>query len=141
MLGGILRQATLLNDEIGDRFYSFTAFQIRENERPLPAHSESVRFHDPKIRPYQRSQIDLVNDEKVGAGNPRTTLTRNLLTFSNVNYVDRQVRQFGAESCSQIIPARFYKAQFRVREFFIHLFNGGEVHRGIFTNCSVRTAS
>jgi hypothetical protein len=36
MLGGILRQATLLYDEIGDRFNAFTAFQIRENERRFP---------------------------------------------------------------------------------------------------------
>src|ERR1700757_2019598 len=135
------RQSTFLNDEVCNRLNPFTTFQIRENEWPLPAHSERVRFHYSKICPYQRSQVNLVNNKKIGARNPRTALTRDLLTFSNVDHVDRRGRQFGTESSRQIVPARFYKAQLRMREFLVHLFDGREVHRSIFTNCSVRTTS
>src|SRR6201984_1710922 len=141
MLGGVLCQATLLNDEVCDWFNPFATLQVRKDERPLPAHPERVRFHDPEIRPYQRSQVDLVNDQKVGAGNSGTALTRDLFPLGNVDHVDRQVRQFGAESCCKIISARFDKAKCRLWELFIHLFNGGEVHRSIFTNCGVRTTS
>src|ERR1700739_4802917 len=116
MLGGVLCQATLLNDEVCDRFNPFATLQGRKDERPLPAHPERVRFHDTKIRTYQRSQVDLVNDEKVGAGNSRSALARDLFTLGNVDHVDGQVRQFGTESCRQIVPARFYKAQLRMRE-------------------------
>src|ERR1700739_4362335 len=141
MLGGVLFQATLLNDEVCDRFNPFATLQVRKDERSLPAHPERVRFHDSEIRPYQRSQVDLVNDQKVGAGNSGTALTRDLFTLGNVDHLDSQSRQFGTESCRQIVPARFYKAQLRMREFLVHLFDGGEVHRSIFTNCSVRTTS
>jgi hypothetical protein len=82
MLGGILRQATLLNDEICNRFNAFTTFQIRKNEGPLPAHPQRVRFHDPKICPYQRSQVDLVDNEKIGARNSRAGFERDLLSSS-----------------------------------------------------------
>jgi hypothetical protein len=71
MLGGLLRQSTFLNDEVCNRFNSFDALQIRKNEGPLPAHSERVRFHYSKIRPHQRSQVDLIDNEQAGARNPR----------------------------------------------------------------------
>src|SRR5580700_5096200 len=120
MLGGVLCQATVLDDEISDRFNPFTTLQIRENERPPSAHSERVRFHYRKVRPYQRSQIDLIDNEKIGPRNARTALTRNLFTFGNIDHVDRQVRQFWTESCRKVISARFHKAQLRMRELFIH---------------------
>ena len=110
------RQSTFLNDEVCDRLDAFAAFQIRKNEWPLAAHSERVRFHDTEIRPYKRSQVDLVDNEKVGARNSRSAFARDLFTFRNVDHIDRQIGQFGAESCRQIISARFDKAQFCVRE-------------------------
>src|ERR1700746_963798 len=141
LLRYFLRQSTLLNDEVCDRFNPFAALQIRENEGPLPAHSERVRLHYAKVRAYQRSQVDHVDNEKIGARNSRTALTRDLLTFRNVDHVDRQVRQFWTESSRQVISARFDKADFRSRGFLVHLFNGGEVHRSVLSNCGVRAAS
>src|SRR5580704_14561992 len=85
------RQSTFLNDEVCNRLDPFAALQIRKNERLLSAHSERVCFHYPKICPYHRSQVDLVDDKKIGARNSRATFARDLLAFRNVNYVDRQV--------------------------------------------------
>jgi len=78
MLGGVLCQATRLNDGVCNRLDTFAALQIRKHEGPLPAHAERVRFHYPETRPYERSKVDLVNNEEIGARNSRTALTRDL---------------------------------------------------------------
>jgi len=45
----------------------------------------------------QRSQVYLVNYEKVGAGDAGTALARDFFTFRDIDDSDRQVRQLRAE--------------------------------------------
>src|SRR4029077_15945221 len=73
--------------------------------------------------------------------NTGAALTRNLFSSRNIDHIDRQIRQLGAESRRQVITARLDKAQFRVGELSLHIIDGGEVHRGVLANSGVRAAT
>ncbi len=72
----------------------------------LDAHSQRIRFHHLKVRSYQRSQIYLVDDEKIGARNTRAALARYLFAFCDIDDVDGKVGQLGAEGCLDLVAAR-----------------------------------
>src|SRR5580704_19155749 len=82
-------QPSLLDDEADNSVDTFTALQIRENEGSISTHSSRICFHNLKVRTYQRSQIDLVYYEKVGARNARSALTRYFFTCRDVDHIDR----------------------------------------------------
>src|SRR6185503_1315053 len=88
-----------------DLVYPLTALQIRKDERSFPAHSQRVRFHYLKVRAYQGSQINFVDHQEIGACDARAALARYFFSFSNIDHIDRQVLQLGAEGCSEIVAA------------------------------------
>src|SRR5262245_13741847 len=98
-----LCQSALLNDEACDLIDTLTTLQIGKNERALCAHSQRIRFHYLKVCADQRSQIDLVDDEKIGARNTRAALARYFFTCCDVDHIDRQIGQLGTEGCRKII--------------------------------------
>src|SRR5262249_38956795 len=134
-------QSALLDDKGSDLIDTFADLQICKNERLLRAHSPRVCCHHFEIRADQGSEIYLVDDEKIGAGNARTTLARYFFTCSYVNDVDGQACQLGAERCRKVVASGFDKAQFRMRELSVHVFDRGEIHGSIFPNRRMRTAS
>src|SRR5262249_53349206 len=87
------------------------------------------------------SQIYLVDNEQIGTGDAGATLARYFFTSRDVDHIDRQVRQLGAEGCRKIIAAGFDKAQFCMRESPVHVCNSGEVHGSILPDRRMRTAT
>src|SRR4029453_7956288 len=100
---GRLSQSALFDDKACDAIDTFAVFQICKNERPLDPHSQRIRFHHLKVRSYQRSQIYLVDDEKIGARNTRAALARYLFAFCDLDDVDSKVGQLGAEGCLDLV--------------------------------------
>ena len=45
-----------------------------EHVRPGSAHPLRVRFHDRQVRPHQRREVGLVDDQQVRPGDPRPPL-------------------------------------------------------------------
>src|ERR1700740_2381772 len=54
-LRGHLGQSAILDNEACDLLDTLTTLQIRENKRPIRAHSQRIRFHDCKICANERS--------------------------------------------------------------------------------------
>jgi hypothetical protein len=66
---------------------------------------------------------------------------RGIFSFRDVDHIDRQIRQLGAEGCRKIIATQLDKAQFCMWKFPVHVFNGDKVHRSILANRRMRTAA
>src|SRR5215510_2392226 len=100
-------EPAVLNDEVRDLLDALAAFQIRKDKGPVHAHSQRVGFHDFETGANQRSQIDLVDHEKVRSRNSRTAFARYFFALRNVDDINSQVRQLRTERSREIISARF----------------------------------
>ena len=89
----------------------------------------------------QRGQIDLVDDEQIGAGDARTALARDLVAGRDVDDVDRQIGQFGREGRRQIVAARFDQHDVDSRKQPGQLGDRREVDRSVLADCGMRTAA
>src|SRR6185369_7551160 len=76
---------------------------------PLTTHASRIRRHDLEIGSDIRSEIHLVDDEEIRAGDSRPTLARDLLALAHADDVKRQIGELGRESRRHIVPARFYE--------------------------------
>jgi hypothetical protein len=73
-----------------------------ENHRPFSLHSHCIGRHYRKVSPYERSQTDSVNHQKIGSRDSRTAFSRNRFAFHNDDDVDRYVCRFGAEGAARL---------------------------------------
>jgi len=62
-------QSALLDDKARNLIDTVPALQVRKTKRSLSAHSQRIRLHYFEVCTYERSQIDLVDNEKIGARN------------------------------------------------------------------------
>src|SRR5580658_10136990 len=136
-----LRQSALLDNKGCDLLDTFATLQIRENKRPIRAHSNRIRFHDRKVSANKRSQVDFVDNQKVGTRYTWTAFAWYFFALRNIDDIDSQISKFRAERCGQIVTARFDETQFRVGKFPVHFVDRGEVHGCIFANGGVRATS
>ena len=135
------RQPPLLLDKGNDRIDTIAALDVGEEKRPLAAHFFGVPVHHIKAGANQRSEIDLVDDQEIGAGDARPALSRNFVACRHVDHVDHQIGQFRRKGGGQIVAAGFDDHQIKAREGFIHVGDGGEVDRGVLADGSMRAAT
>src|SRR5262247_2877688 len=90
-------QSTFVDEEADDLIDTLAGLQIRKSERPLSAHSRGIRFHHAEVGTNQGSEIDLVDNEKIGTRNTRATLARYFFAGRDVDHIDRQVHELGTE--------------------------------------------
>src|SRR3954447_24973877 len=94
-----------LLDEARHRLDALAGAQICEHERARAPHPPGVLLHHGEARADMRREVDLVDDEKVGAGDPGTALARDLLAAGDVDDVDRQVGELGREGRGEVVAA------------------------------------
>src|SRR5215203_5803483 len=94
-----------LLDEARHRLDTLAGAQIREHEGPRPPHPPGVLLHYGEARADMRREVDLVDDEKVGAGDPGTALARDLLAAGDVDDVDRPVGALVRSAPVEIVAA------------------------------------
>ena len=63
----------------GDLGDALVLLQIGEDEGPLAAHLARVAVHHLEVGADQRREIDLVDDQQVGAGDAGPALARDLV--------------------------------------------------------------
>src|SRR5215469_1554584 len=139
--GGRLSQSAPIGDKTCNLINALAVLQIREDERPMESHLQGVRFHHVQVRSDERGQIDLVDHEKIRPYNSRATLARYFFAFGHINYVNGEIRQLGTEGSRKIVASRLDKAEFRVREFPVHVINRSEVHGSVLADCRVRATT
>src|SRR5829696_5339526 len=105
-----------LLDEARHRLDALAGAQVREHERPRAPHPSGVLLHDGEARADMRREVDLVDDEKVGAGDPGTALAWDLLAAGDVDDVDRQVGELWREGRGEVVAAGLDENEIELRE-------------------------
>ena len=88
-----------------------------------------------------RGQVDLVDDQQVAAGDPRSALARDLVAGGHVDDVDGDVGQFGAEGGRQVVAARFDQDQVQRRKFAAQFGHARQVDAGVLADRRVWAAA
>ena len=107
-------QAALFLDERSNVGDTLSGADVGEHERPFAAHLLRVAVHDFQAGSDIRGKIDLVDDQKVAAGDARAALAGDFIAGGNVDDVDRQIRQFRAEGRGEVVAAGFDQDQIEV---------------------------
>ena len=78
-LSRLTSEPALGDYKIGDPVDPFPGFEIGEDEGAVAAHAFGVAVHDFEARADLWGEIDLVDDEEVGAGYARSALSSSTL--------------------------------------------------------------
>ena len=117
------------------------AADVGEQKWTLATHFFRIVFHDFQACTDIRSQINLVDDEKIGPCNARAAFPRNLIALSDIDNKDRGVHKLRTERSGEVVTAALDKEKLDVREPLHHLVDGLEVHRSILADRGVRAAA
>src|SRR5688572_5340472 len=135
------RQEKLRPQPGQDRVHAFAGLQIREDERPRPPLTPGVSIHDGEIGAHVGREVDLVDDEQVGACDPGAALARDLLALGDIDDVDGGVHQLGAERGGKVVAAALDEEQVQRGKRLHEGAHRLQVHGGVFANGRVRTAA
>src|SRR5215204_566017 len=130
-----------LLDEARHGLDALPGAQIREHEWARAPHPPRVLLHDGEARADMRREVDLVDDEKVGAGDPGTALARDLLAAGDVDDVDRQVGELWREGRGEVVAAGLDENEIELRETPRHRVDRREVDRAVLADGGVRAAA
>ncbi len=75
-----------------------------------------VALHHAEVGADERGEVGLVDDEQVRAGDAGAALARDLLAGRDVDHVDREVRELGAEGRREVVAAALDEDQVELRE-------------------------
>src|ERR1700719_319320 len=124
----------LVFDPGHDRVQADGIAQIREHKGQIASHFSRVTVHDFERGTHVRSKINFVYYKQVRASDPRTALARHLIATGDVDDVDPDVDELGAERGCKIIASTLDEDQLEARKRALEIGNRLQVHRGIFAN-------
>ena len=79
-------------------------------------------------------EVDFIDHQQVGFGNTRPTFARNLVACRDVDDINCEVGQLGAEGGGQIVTAAFDEDDIEPRKFCVEVVDRREIHRRVFAN-------
>ena len=91
------------------------AADVGEQKWTLATHFFRIVFHDFQACTDIRSQINLVDDEKIGPCNARAAFPRNLIALSDIDNKDRGVHKLRTERSGEVVTAALDKEKLDVR--------------------------
>jgi hypothetical protein len=112
-------------------------FDLGEDERARTTHEFGIALHDFEIRADGRSEVGLVDDQKIGLCDARTAFAWNFIATRNVNDLDGVIGEFATEASSEIIAARLEQKNVRV-ELAMEFFEREQVRGDVLANGGVR---
>src|SRR6266540_194983 len=115
--------------------------EIGEDKGPVSPHPLGVPLHHGEIGAHVGRQVDLVDDEQVGARDAGAALARDLVPLGDVYHVDRRVHQLGAEGCRQVVTAALDEEDIEPGEAAQELVHRLQVDRGVLADGRVRAAA
>ena len=98
-------QAAGINKEIDKLINPHTLAHRPEYEGKIAPAGRRIGPHPIKIDLDMRGKLDLVDHQHVGFQQSRPFLARDIGAHADINDVDRQIHQFRAEGCGQIVTA------------------------------------
>src|SRR5438128_1205122 len=130
-----------LTNPLGDGVHTGAILEVREDVRFPSANTPGVSLHDFETGTYGGSEVDFVDDQKSGVGDPWSAFSRNLVALGNINHVDRSINQFWTERGSQVVPAAFDQEQVKIRKAAQQHRASFEVDRSILRDRRMRTST
>ena len=88
-----------------------------------------------------RREVGLVDDQQVGLRDAGAALARDLLAAGDVDHVEREVRQLGAEGRGEVVAARLDEDHVEVGEALLHALDRLEVDRRVLADRGVRASA
>ncbi len=99
-------EAAILDDEVDDFLKALAAREVGEAEGGrLPRCFAGVALHHVEIDVHIGSEVALVDDEEVGAGDAGAALPWDLLALADRDDVEREVGEVGREGGREIVAA------------------------------------
>src|SRR5258708_248517 len=92
-------------DETDHGIEAVPGLEVGEHEGTVAAHALRVALHDFERVTYHRREIDLVDHEQVGLGDPGAALARNLVARGDVDHVEGEVGELRAEGRREVVAA------------------------------------
>ncbi len=83
--------------------------EIAEHERPLAAHFFGIAVHDFERCAEHGREIDFVDYQQIGFGDAGPALARDLVAGGDVDHVEREIGEFGAECRGEVVAAALYE--------------------------------
>ena len=90
---------------------------------------------------YLFGDVDFVDDQQVGFCDAGAAFAGDFVAGGDVDDVEGEVRQFGAEGGGEVVTAGFHQYQFQVGVSVLQVVDGREVHAGIFADGGVGAAA
>jgi hypothetical protein len=112
------------------------SFKLVKRKGSVPAHFPASRSITPKSAPT-KGKVDLVDDQQIAAGDAGAALARDLVARRNVDDIDRDIGQFGAEGRGQIVAAALDKYDLKSGKAFGHVIDRGQIDAGILADGGV----
>ena len=103
-------------DEFGDFVDALPRAQIGHHEGASAPHLLGVALHHFKRGADVRREIDLVDDQQIGARDAGAALGRDLVAGGDVDDVDGEIGELGRKGGGEIVAARIRSAPGRDRE-------------------------
>ena len=97
LVGSALWEHALLQDEGDDFFQPYPVVQVGEDEGAFAAHFFAVPVHDVEGGVDLFGDVDFVDDQHVGFGDAGAALAGDFVAGGDVDDVEGQVAEFGAE--------------------------------------------
>src|ERR1700746_2241976 len=121
----------LVFDPGHDRVQAEGIAQICEYKWQVASHFPRVALHDFERGTHVRSKINFIYYKQVRASDSGTALARNLIALGDVDDVDPDVDELGAERGCKIIAAALDEDQLEARKRALEIGNRLQVHRSI----------
>ena len=128
-------------DEGDDAVEAVAAAHVGEDVGALAAHALRVRLHHLEIGADIRREVDLVDDEKVGAGDAGAAFPRHLLAAGDVDNVNGEVGELRREGGGEVVTAQFDEDDIEIGKARSHLGNCLQVDRRVLANGGMRAAA
>lgn len=94
----------------GDHLWNpFAALEIGADEWTILAHFSGITAHHGEIGPNGGGELDLIDHQQIGAGDPWSPLARNFITSRHIDDVDRHINQLRTEGSGRIVTTALHK--------------------------------
>jgi len=92
-------------DEADDGIQALPGLEVGEHERALAAHFLRVALHHFERGADHGREVDLVDHQEVRLHDPGPAFTRDLVAGRDIDHIQRQIREFGADRGGEIVAA------------------------------------
>lgn len=113
---------------------------LRENRGAALPHLRRIPLHNTQIGPHDLRKISLVHNQQVRPRDAGAALARHLVSASNVDHVDDEIRQLARVVRGQVVAAGLDEEEVGL-ELLVQRLQGEQVGADVLADGGVRAAA